>query len=133
MALQKTQLLDVTTVTGINTVGIFTVGVTPTAGGAGVASVTYLRSAVIHNTGVATCRVGLYINNNTYPITGWGVTASRMLRVDMAANETVFFETNYPIVLTHHDSISIDVTAPDEGGIGVGSAVNILLNGDTDI
>ena len=42
MALKKTQLLDITSVTGINTVGIFTVGVTPTAGGVGVASTSYI-------------------------------------------------------------------------------------------
>ena len=40
MALQKTQLLDITSVTGINTVGILTVGVTATAGGVGIASTT---------------------------------------------------------------------------------------------
>ena len=38
MALKKTQLLDITSVTGIATVGILTVGVTPTAGGIGVMS-----------------------------------------------------------------------------------------------
>ena len=38
MALKKTQLLDVTSVTGIATVGILTVGVTQTAGGVGIAS-----------------------------------------------------------------------------------------------
>ena len=35
MALKKTQLLDITSITGINTVGIYTVGVTATAGGVG--------------------------------------------------------------------------------------------------
>ena len=38
MALKKTQLLDITSITGIATVGIYTVGVTATAGGVGVAS-----------------------------------------------------------------------------------------------
>ena len=33
MALQKTNLLNITSISGINTVGILTVGVTPTAGG----------------------------------------------------------------------------------------------------
>ena len=37
MALKKTQLLDITSITGI-AVGIYTVGVTATAGGVGVAS-----------------------------------------------------------------------------------------------
>ena len=47
MALKKTQLLDITSVTGIATVGIFTVGVTPTAGGVGVASTTYLKNVIM--------------------------------------------------------------------------------------
>ena len=50
MALQKTQLLDITSVTGIATVGILTVGVTPTAGGVGIASTTFIRSVIMHNT-----------------------------------------------------------------------------------
>ena len=134
MALKKTQLLDVTSVTGIATVGILTVGVTATAGGVGIASTTYVRSVIMHNTGLGTARVSLYINNNTTPvITGYGITAARILRVDVAPNETTFFESNYPIVLTHHDSIAVDVNAPDSGGVGVGSMVNFILNGDTDI
>ena len=52
MALQKTQLLDITSVTGIATVGILTVGVTPTAGGVGIASTTFIRSVIMHNTGL---------------------------------------------------------------------------------
>ena len=54
MALKKTQLLDITSVTGINTVGIFTVGVTPTAGGVGVASTSYIKNVIMHNTGLGT-------------------------------------------------------------------------------
>lgn len=134
MALKKTQLLDVTSVVGLSTVGIFTVGVTQTAGGVGIASTTYVRSVIMHNTGVGTARVSLYLNNNTYPVeTGYGITAARILRVDMAANETTFFESNYPIVMTHHDSLSVDVQAPDSGGSGIGSMVNFIVNGDTDL
>ncbi len=134
MALKKTQLLDVTSITGINTVGILTVGVTATAGGVGIASTTFIRSVIMHNTGLGTARVSLYINNATTPvITGYGVTADRILRIDVAPNETTFFETNYPIVLTHNDSLTAEVSAPDVGGVGVGSMVNFIVNGDTDI
>ena len=134
MALKKTQLLDVTSITGINTVGILTVGVTATAGGVGIASTTFIRSVIMHNTGLGTARVSLYINNATTPvITGYGVTADRILRVDVASNETTFFETNYPIVLVPNDSITGQVSAPDSGGVGVGSMVNFIVNGDTDI
>ena len=134
MALKKTQLLDVTSITGINTVGILTVGVTATAGGVGIASTTFIRSVIMHNTGLGTARVSLYINNATTPvITGYGVTADRILRVDVASNETTFFESNYPIVMAPNDSITAEVTAPDTGGVGIGSMVNFIVNGDTDI
>ena len=134
MALKKTQLLDIVSVTGIATVGILTVGVTQTAGGVGIASTTYMKNIIMHNTGLGTARVSLYINPNTTPvITGYGITANRFLRVDMAPNETTFFESTYPLILTHHDSLTVEVSAPDAGGTGIGSAVNFIVNGDTDV
>lgn len=134
MALKKTQLLDITSVTGIATVGILTVGVTQTAGGVGIASTTYIKNIIMHNTGLGTARVSAYVNPNTTPvITGYGVTANRFLRVDIAPNETTFFESTYPIVMTHHDSLTVEVNAPDAGGTGIGSAVNFIVNGDTDV
>ena len=135
MALQKTQLIGITSVVGINTVGILTVGVTPTSGGVGIASTTFIRSVVMHNTGLGTARCSLFIN--TYPTTtpntmGYGVTGERILRVDLAPNETTFFESNYPIVLTDRKSLTVEVAAPDSGGTGIGSAVNFIVNGDTE-
>ena len=133
MTLKKTQLLDIVSVTGISTVGILTVGVTQTAGGVGIASTTYMKNIIMHNTGLGTARVSLYVNPNTTPVLGYGVTANRFLRVDIAPNETTFFESTYPIVMTHHDSLTVEITAPDAGGSGIGSAVNFIVNGDTDV
>ena len=134
MALKKTQLLDITSVTGIATVGILTVGVTQTAGGVGIASTTYVKSIIMHNTGLGTARVSAYINPNTSPvITGYGVTANRFLRIDLAPNETTFFETTYPMVMTNRDSLTVEITAPESGGTGIGSAINFIVNGDTDV
>ena len=134
MALKKTQLLDITSITGIATVGIYTVGVTATAGGVGVASTSYIKNIIMHNTGLGTCRVSAYINPNTSPVeTGYGITAHRFLRVDVAPNETTFFESTYPIVMTDRDSLTVEVSAPDAGGSGIGSAVNFIVNGDTDV
>ena len=134
MALKKTQLLDITSVTGIATVGILTVGVTDTAGGVGIASTTYLKNIIMHNTGLGTARVSAYINPNTSPVeTGYGITANRFLRVDLAPNETTFFESTYPIVMTDRDSLTVEITAPEAGGTGIGSAVNFIVNGDTDV
>ena len=134
MALKKTQLLDITSITGINTVGIYTVGVTATAGGVGVASTSYIKNIIMHNTGLGTARVSAYLNPNTSPVeTGYGITAHRFLRVDLAPNETTFFESTYPIVMTDRDSLTVEITAPDAGGTGIGSAVNFIVNGDTDV
>jgi len=134
MALKKTQLLDITSITGIATVGIYTVGVTATAGGVGVASTSYIKNIIMHNTGLGTCRVSAYINPNTSPVeTGYGITAHRFLRVDINPNETTFFESTYPIVMTDRDSLTVEITAPDAGGTGIGSAVNFIVNGDTDV
>ena len=134
MTLKKTQLLDIVSVTGISTVGILTVGVTQTAGGVGIASTTYIKNVIMHNTGLGSARVSLYINPDTTPvITGYGITANRILRIDIAPNETTFFESTYPIVMTHHDSLSVDVIAPDSGGTGISSVVNFIVNGDTDV
>jgi len=133
MALKKTQLLDIVSVSGIATVGILTVGVTPTASGVGVASTSYIKNIIMHNTGLGTARVSLYINPDTTPVLGYGVTANRFLRLDLAPNETTFFESTYPLVMTHHDSLTVEVTPPDSGGTGIGSAVNFLVNGDTDV
>ena len=93
MALQKTKVLNITSVTGIATVGIFTAGVTATD--AGTASTTYVRSVVMHNTGLGTARVSLYVNPA--------------------------------------DAISVEVSQPDVGGAGIGSAVNFLVNGDVEV
>ena len=133
MALKKTQLLDITSITGIATVGIYTVGVTATAGGVGVASTSYIKNIIIHNTGLGTARVSAYINPNTSPVLGYGVTANRFLRLDLAPNETTFFESTYPIVMTDRDSLTVEIGAPDAGGTGIGSAVNFIVNGDTDV
>ncbi len=130
MALKKTQLLDITSVTGISTVGIFTAGVTQTA--AGTASTTYIKNVIMHNTGLGTARVSLYLNPDTNPVSV-AITANRFLRVDIAPNETTFFESTYPIVMTGTDSLSVEITAPDAGGTGIGSAVNFIVNGDTDV
>ena len=137
MALRRTKLLSIQSVTGIATVGIFTVGTTQTAGGVGIASTTYLRGIISHNTGLATATSSIYIYPSTVssPVTGVAITAHRLSRVDLRSNETFFFECNYPIVLGNQDKIVVEITAPFStvGGVGVGSVVNYQILGDTDI
>ena len=135
MGLKRTKLLGIQSITGINTVGILTVGVTQTAGGVGIASTTYLRGVVMHNTGIGTATSSLYIYPDVHTPTALGVTANRIARVDLKSNETFFFEANYPIVLTDREKIVVEVTQPSAlvGGAGIGSAINYQILGDTDI
>ena len=135
MGLKRTKLLGIQAVTGISTVGILTVGTTQTAGGVGIASTTYLRGVVMHNTGLNTATAGLYVYPSGVSDVSVGQTAYRLARVDLSSNETFFFEMNYPLVLVDQEKIVVDVTAPAAtvGGTGIGSAVNFQILGDTDI
>ena len=133
MGLKRTKLLGIQAVTGINTVGILTVGVTETAGGVGIASTTYLRGVVMHNTGLGTATSSLYVYPSGVSDISVGQTAYRLARVDLNSNETFFFEANYPIVLTDREKIVVEVTQSGNGGTGIGSAINYQILGDTDI
>ena len=134
MGLKRTKLLGIQAVTGINTVGILTVGTTQTAGGVGIASTTYLRGVVMHNTGIATATSSLYVYPSGESNVSVGQTAYRLARVDLNANETFFFEANYPIVLSDREKIIVEVTQPstEVGGTGI-ATVNYQILGDTDI
>ena len=135
MGLKRTKLLGVQSITGINTVGILTVGTTQTAGGVGIASTSYIRGVIMHNTGLATATSSLYVYPNGESNITVGQTAYRLARVDIASNETFFFEPNYPIVLTDGEKIIVEVTQPADavGGLGVGTIMNYQVLGDTDI
>ena len=134
MGLKRTKLLGIQAVTGIITVGILTVGVTQTAGGVGIASTTYLRGVVMHNTGLATATSSLYVYPSGESNITVGQTAYRLARVDLNSNETFFFEVNYPLVLVNQEKIVVEVTQPAAvvGGTGI-STVNYQILGDTDI
>jgi hypothetical protein len=112
-----------------------TVGVTETAGGVGIASTTYLRGVVMHNTGLATATSSLYIYPDGVAVSGAAQTSYRFGRVDLAKNDTYFFELNYPLVMVDGDKLVVEVSAPSipSGGSGIGSVVNVQVLGDTDI
>ena len=133
MGLQRTKLLGIQAVTGISTVGILTVGTTPTA--VGIASTTYLRGVVMHNTGLATATAGLYVYPSGVSDVSVGQTAYRLARVDLDSNETFFYEMNYPLVMVDGEKIIVEVTQPatEVGGAGIGSAINYQILGDMDI
>ena len=136
MGLKRTKLLDIQSITGVSTVGIFTVGVTDCTGPVGVASTSYIRGVVAHNTGLATATASISV----YPagaaraeVTGYGITAYRLAKVDISSNETFFFEPNYPIVMVDREALIVEVTRPLDGGSGIGSMVNFQILGDTDV
>jgi hypothetical protein len=139
MGLKRTKLLGVQSITGISTVGILTVGTTQTTGGVGIASTSYIRGVIMHNTGLATATSSLYVypagNTYNHAAVGVGTTAFRLARVDINSNETFFFEPNYPIVMTHDETLVVEVTGPsaDVGGTGIGTIMNYQVLGDTDI
>ena len=139
MGLKRTKLLDIQSITGISTVGIFTVGVTDCTGPVGVASTSYIRGVVMHNTGLATCSASLYVypagaNRPESDNPGYGVSAYRLARVDVAKNETFFFEPNYPIVMVDRESLVVEINeAAGSGGSGIGSVTNFQILGDTDL
>ena len=135
MGLKRTKLLGVQSITGISTVGILTVGTTQTTGGVGIASTSYIRGVIMHNTGLGTATSSLYMYPNGESNITVGQTAYRLARVDIASNETFFFEPNYPIVLADGEKIIVEITKPSDtvGGLGVGTIMNYQVLGDTDI
>jgi hypothetical protein len=133
MSLRRVKLTDVISVTGINTVGIFTSGTTQTS--AGTAGTTYVKSVVMHNAGIASCTSSLYV----YPSVAshspgdLGNEYYRMARIELAGNETFFYELNYPLVLESGDRLVAEVNSTVLGGSGIGTVVNYQVCGDTDI
>jgi len=89
----------------------------------------------MHNTGLQTATSSLYIYPDGVSQVAHGQTAYRLARVDLSANETFFYEMNYPLVLVNQEKIVVEVTAPAlaVGGAGIGSAINYQILGDTDI
>ena len=59
MTIRKTKILDLKSLTGVTTVGIFTAGTTTTD--AGTAGTSYVKGLIAHNTGIATCGFSVYI------------------------------------------------------------------------
>tara|TARA_Y100000004_G_scaffold175274_1_gene214730 strand:- start:154 stop:555 length:402 start_codon:yes stop_codon:yes gene_type:complete len=131
MALQKTKLSDVISVTGVTTVGIFTVGQSTTP--VGVTSTSYVKGVVMHNIGIGSVVASLYFYPTGENVLAHGNTAFRMARVDLAESETFFYETNYPITMTGSDQIVVDILPSTNGGSGIGTVVNFQILGDTDI
>ena len=143
---QQNKLSQIISITGINTVGILTIGVTETAGGVvGIATTTYVRTALFHNAGRAgaattsgyaglgTVTCSVYIYPQFEEVQGVGKTAYRLLRKDLAPNETYMWDLpSYPVIMTDREKFVVELTKPADyvGGTGVGTVVNVQLYGD---
>ena len=143
---QQNKLTQLVSLTGISTVGIYTVGVTETAGGTGIGTTTYVRTALFHNAGRAggasteyaglgTATWSLYVYPHFEEVSGVGKTSYRILRKDLAPNETYMFDLpSYPVILTDREKIVGEITKPADyvGGTGIGTVVNVQVFGDED-
>jgi len=142
---QQNKLSQIVSITGINTVGILTIGVTETAGGVvGIATTTYIRTALFHHagkaagaatthTGLGTVTCSVYIYPHFEEVEGVGKTAYRLLRKDLAPNETYMWDLpSYPVIMTDREKFVVELTKPlyHVGGTGIGTVVNIQLYGD---
>ena len=110
----QNKIVPIINVTGINTVGIYTVGVTETAGGTGIGTTTYIRTVLMHNTGLGTCTSSVYFYPHWEEVEGVGKTNYRMLRKELIPNETYYWGfQDYPIILTDREKVVVEVSSPD--------------------
>ena len=110
----QNKIVPIINVTGINTVGIYTVGVTETAGGTGIGTTTYIRTVLMHNTGLGTCTSSVYFYPHWEEVEGVGKTAYRMLSRDLEPKETFYWGfQDYPIILTDREKVVVEVSSPD--------------------
>lgn len=86
---------------------------------------TYVRSLVLHNANSTTEIVQLYNVPDSTGSLGTAGDANRFFKKDIAADETLFIDLEYPIVLTdENDSIQAVTTTA--------SKVTVQLMGDKD-
>jgi hypothetical protein len=127
MALAKSNLGFPIVVAAGSTVAICTVG---------LAKTTYIRSIVIYNSTVGTSSTDLsqqaqiYMVPNNSNNVGTATDGNRIARISLVANDTFFYEPQYPITLQNNgDSIQVF----NEGTFNLGAAtnpINVLVLGD---
>jgi hypothetical protein len=115
---------------------VVSAGTTQTAYQVGSAKTAYIRSIVIYNSTVGTANTDLsqqaqiYMVPNNGGSVGTATEGDRIARISLAANDTFFYEPQYPITLPNTgDSIQVF----NEGTFNSGSAtnpVNVLVLGD---
>lgn len=88
-------------------------------------SKSYIRSIILHNTNTTPETVELYNVPDSTAALGTAGTANQFFKKDVSANETLFVDLEYPIVLTDtNDSIQAVTTTA--------SKVTVQVLGDVD-
>lgn len=86
---------------------------------------TYIKTIIIHNTNTTAETVQVFNVPDSSGSLGTAVTTNRFINVSLAANDTLEFSPDYPIVLTDtNDSIQASTTTA--------SKVTVMLHGDKD-
>ena len=110
----QNKLTPIVSLTGINTVGIYTVGITELAGGGGVCTTTYLRSILMHNTGLGTCTSSVYVYPHFEEVEGVGKTAYKLLNKSLESGETYLWDLpSYPIMMVDREKVVVEINAPN--------------------
>jgi hypothetical protein len=117
MALAKTSLSPIVSVTGINTVGIYT---NPTS------TKSYIKAFVIHNAGISSAFCRLYDVPNSGGSVGTASSNNQFFSQFINAGETTFLEYPYPLTLTGTNDGVQFYNATD------GQVINIQILGDKD-
>lgn len=115
MALQHTKLADIQTLPA--TAGSIYANPASTK--------TYIRGLVLHNTNTSTEAVELYNVPDSSSSVGTAAATNRFLKVNLAADETLFVDLVYPVILT-------DTNDAVFGKATTVSKVTVQLLGDKD-
>ena len=96
----------------------------------------FIRCIIIHNASIDTTtttdmQVQIYVVGASQGSVGTAAAANRIARVNLAANDTFFFEPQYPITLTSaNDSIQVYNEGTDNSGASSNN-INVMVLGDT--
>ena len=111
----QNKLTPIVSLTGINTVGIYTVGITELAGGGGVCTTTYLRSILMHNTGLGTCTSSVYVYPHFEEVEGVGKTAYKLLNKSLESGETYLWDLpSYPIMMVDREKVVVEINRKNQ-------------------
>ncbi len=117
MALAKTSISPIVSVTGVTTVGIYT---NPSS------TKTYIKAFVLHNAGISSAFCKLHQVPNSGGSIGTASSNNQFFSQYINAGETTFLEYPYPLTLTGtNDSIRFYNSV-------AGQVVNIQILGDKD-